>query len=577
MRLFFYDAPRHLGLLITLCLIALLFAASAPQAHEGEDHGEPKIVASTSVNPRLTAQSELFEVVGLPSSAHGGALTLYLSEFATNRPVTDAKIEMTRGDATVTLVAKDGLYAAPAPWVLTPGRYELTLSVTAGDQSDLLIGMIEISAAPPAAASHGNIWDHLRPLLSGLPSVPLWAPAGALLAMLMLAALASSSRGWVRRPVLMLAGLAGLSSAALGAIAIADREPDPPKGPSSLAAALGAPETPRRADDGGVFVPKPTQRLLDIQTIEAEAAESAQKTIRLIGQVIPDPNKSGLVQALLAGRIEPPETGFPAIGSRVKAGDVLAYLTPKIETVDRSDIAQTTGDLDRQIALAEAKLSRLERIKNIVAAATISDARIELENLRGRRAAIKPVLGERQSLTAPVDGAIAQANVTSGQVIEAQTLLFQIVDPAHLFVEALAFDPAAAASIETGSKEASATTADGRSATLVFSGRGITLRQQAVPLRFKVTNSSKPLNVGDSVTVLARVSETIVSTPLPRASVVRSGAGQSIVWIHAAPERFEPKVVATEPIDAARVSVTGGLDAGSRVVTQGAELINQVR
>ncbi|MFN0217381.1 MAG: efflux RND transporter periplasmic adaptor subunit [Hyphomicrobium sp.] len=372
-----------------------------------------------------------------------------------------------------------------------------------------------------------------------------------------------------------LASIAGMSSVALAAVMLASGS----TGGATISgtAILDLPDTARRSEDGAVFVPKATQRLLEVATVRTATASAAQKTVRLIGQVIPDPNKSGLVQALLAGRIEAPETGFPATGSRVKAGDILGYLIPSVQLVDQSDIRQTQGDLDRQIALAEAKLRRIEPLKgNIVPEGQVIDARIELDGLRKRRAEIKPV-AEREALIAPANGVIAQSNVSSGQVVEAQTLLFQIVDPDSLWVEALAFDGATATGVEKNDREAIGTTADGRKIELSFAGRGLTLRQQAVPLRFQIKGSNPGLSVGEPVTVHAPIDEPIAAIPLPRSSVVRSGNGQAAVWVHTGPERFEQRVIASEAIDADRIGITAGLEPHARVVVRGAELINQVR
>jgi membrane fusion protein, heavy metal efflux system len=186
-------------------------------------------------------------------------------------------------------------------------------------------------------------------------------------------------------------------------------------------------------------------------------------------------------------------------------------------------------------------------------------------------------LAEREELTAPVEGVIAQANVASGQVVEAQALLFQIVDPSDLWVEALAFDATAAKEVEKAGKEAFASTADGRKVPLAFSGRGLTLRQQAVPLQFKITGDGSSLNVGEPVTVFAPLSEEVSAITLPRSAVVRSSNGQSIVWAHQQAETFEPRVVQTVPVDAARVGIAAGLEPETRIVVRGAELINQVR
>jgi hypothetical protein len=64
---------------------------------------------------------------------------------------------------------------------------------------------------------------------------------------------------------------------------------------------------------------------------------------------------------------------------------------------------------------------------------------------------------------------------------------------------------------------------------------------------------------------------------LPRAAVVRQGGGASQVWVHPAAERFAPRLVQVQPLDAEQVLVTGGLEPGERVVTVGAALLNQVR
>jgi len=562
--------------LMACAMLAVSPTSTRVWAHGGEDHSrDEKPAAQAGLNPRVTATSEAFEIVAIPTAAGNGKLLLHLTDFWTNEPIAKAAIEITQGETTAKATEKGGVYEVDAPWVKSPGEHNLMFSVTAGDASDLLIGTLTIPATAPAAADHNSIWDHLRPEISALPANPGWLLAAALGITLLAGFLSLRTAGSVHRLAMTLAVLGGMSSVALAAAVLTK---DNLRGGAAIGGAerLDLPEAPRRLDDGSVFVPKTTQRFLQVSTLRTTKVSTAQKTVRLIGQIIPDPNKSGLVQALLAGRIEPPEGGFPAIGSRVKAGDRLGYLAPRVEIVDQSDIRQTIGDLDRQITLAEAKLARFEKLQNVVAESQISDTRIELDGLRARRAAIKPI-AEREPLIAPADGVIAQANVASGQVVEAQALLFQIVDPASLWVEALAFDNAAASAIENLRKDAVATTADGRQIELAFAGRALTLRQQAVPLRFTIKGSHPGLSIGEPVTVHAPVDEPIAAIALPRSSVVRSANGQSVVWAHIGPERFETRVVASEPIDAERVGITAGLEPDTRIVVRGAELINQVR
>lgn len=563
---------------VMLIWLAVSMMSSPVFAHGGEDHGDEKPAAASSSGPRMSAHSDIFELVAIPSASNGGTLTVYLHDAATNESLSDAAIELSLGSETVTGKPEKGLYSFQAPWVLTPGHFDLTFSITAGTASDLLIGRLDIPEAPASEPPHNSLWDHVLPHDVAIADIPQPALIAAFGLAALLALVGVRSTSGLRTTALTVAAIIGVSSVAAAAVVMTKGRLSTSEAANRVAAILDIPDVSRRLADGSIFVPKATQRLLDVRTLTSAKAETTPKTVRLIGQIVPDPNSSGLVQALLPGRIEAPDTGFPAIGARVKKGDVLGYIVPQVQVVDRSDIRQTQADLDRQIDLAEAKLKRIEPLKgSAVPEGQVIDAKIDLESLRKRRAAIRPVLGDREQLTAPVDGVLAQANIISGQVIEAQTLLFQIVDPANLWVEALAYDPATAASIELSGKQATAATTDGRKLVLTFAGRGLTLRQQAVPLRFKITADGTALNIGESVTVQAAIDETISATALPRASVVRAPNGQSIVWAKADAERFEPRVVQTVPIDADRLGITAGLDPGSRVVVRGAELINQVR
>mgnify|MGYP001360952962 CR=1 FL=1 len=59
--------------------------------------------------------------------------------------------------------------------------------------------------------------------------------------------------------------------------------------------------------------------------------------------------------------------------------------------------------------------------------------------------------------------------------------------------------------------------------------------------------------------------------------ILISGNGQTIVFEHTSAERFEPRSVRVEPLDAERVIVLDGLASAKRLVVQGAELLNQIR
>jgi membrane fusion protein, heavy metal efflux system len=132
-----------LGLLTTI--------AAAAVAHEGHDHGAPPPAAVTTGNPRVTAQSDAYELVGV---LRGDRLGIYLDRFASNEPVTDAKIAVTvGGDEDVQAeAAPDGTYTVTSPKFAGEGPLELIFAVTAPSGDDLLIGTLQLPGKPVAAA-----------------------------------------------------------------------------------------------------------------------------------------------------------------------------------------------------------------------------------------------------------------------------------------------------------------------------------------------------------------------------------------------------------------------------------------
>ncbi|NMF99373.1 hypothetical protein GPA27_18505 [Aromatoleum toluolicum] len=136
---------------------------AGPGHDGGHDHDEVQPVASGPAVPRFEAHSELFEVVGVVSR---GALTLTLDRYASNEPVPDARIELESGGfkAQGEYVPERQSYRFASEPFATPGSYPVTLTITAGDDVDLLAADLvvpQLETAPAAAAaraSNGILW-----------------------------------------------------------------------------------------------------------------------------------------------------------------------------------------------------------------------------------------------------------------------------------------------------------------------------------------------------------------------------------------------------------------------------------
>jgi multidrug efflux pump subunit AcrA (membrane-fusion protein) len=332
-------------------------------------------------------------------------------------------------------------------------------------------------------------------------------------------------------------------------------------------------DAPKRLSDGSIFVPKSTQRLLDIRTASANVMRT-RPTVTLQGTLIADPSHSAVVQSLTGGRIMPLPNGFPQLGQSVNAGDPLLIVMPLVQAAESATLAGREVEINlamrRNLEQMQAQRSRLSE-----GGASITDinrTQMELMGLNRQRERVRNAL-RGETLTAPVDGVIAAMNVRAGQVVQSQDVLFQIFNPSHMWIEVSAYG----ADIGEGSLKASATTPDGKRMELLFRGRSQALREQAVVMQFEIVDPPDNLNIGQPLSVYAEAGTQQTGVVIPRSALVRAGNGEYVVYDHTEPELFMPRKVNVEALDGERALVKSGLDAGRWIVTHAAEFVNQVR
>jgi RND family efflux transporter MFP subunit len=522
-------------------------------AHEGHDHGAQSAATPVHALPRGEASSAAFELVAV---AQGAELVLYLDRFATNEPVVDAAVEVETPAGPATAAASDGAYRLNAPWLAKPGHVDLIVTVTAGTQTDVLPVSIDI---PERAAANGETNGALaraRSLLQPATAVP--AGIGFLAGIVLM-----SLRRRPRAAAVVVA--AALLLPGGGAAAHEGHSHD-------VATVQPGADRAARGADGAVFVPKPIQRIFGLRTLVTETGTHPRSS-ELPGRIIPDPNASGFVQTAVGGRLSAPPGGFPRLGTPVKQGDVLAHVTPPVQQIDVSDMRQRQGELDQQIAIVERRLQRYQKLapSGAIAQIQLEETRLELEGLKERRASLDHVRREPEKLTAPVDGVIAEGTPVAGQIAQPNAVVFHIVDPARLWIEALSFEGV------VQPRRAVARSASGDTLPLSFRGSGWAARNQSVAVQFEVQGDTRGLRAGQFVTVLLAGNEERTAIAIPRVSVIRTSNGQDVVYIRTAAERFEAKAVRVEPLDGDRVLVLAGLEPGVRIVVQGAELLDHVR
>jgi membrane fusion protein, heavy metal efflux system len=545
----------------------LLVAVDRAPAHEGHDHGSDAPASQGApASPRVVATSERYQLVGI---VEGEVLVLYLDRAEDNAPVTTATLEVTLDGEPfkVEPEPKTATYEVTASVLRKPGSHEVLISLTEGSTQDLLVGTLTIPAADGRA--DGGSTRAIRQVISeALQAWPAGRAGVSLAGVFLLVAAAGGILLSGRRKLLVIpAAIVGLLLASAFAWAHDGHDHGP-----DLSASAG--NSPSRRPDGKIFVPKPTQRLLEIRT-QTASVETRTRTVRFHGRVVANPNRSGVVQSTVVGRYEPPEGGVPPLGTRVKAGDLLGRVAASFASIDASEITQALGTLDQEIALTRNKLARQEQLLkgNVVARATVEDTRIQIEALERRRVELLASKVRPEELRAPVDGVIAMTRVVAGQVVAQSDQLFEIVDPTSLLVEALVFDQINPDAVE----EAIASVSGNAVIKLKFMGRSRTLQQQYSILQFGIMETPGPLNVGTPVTVTAATTERVTGIILPRSALAQTPTGQTVVFSHKEPEVFMPRAVRVESFDSQSVLIAGGIAPGEKIVVQNAPLINQVR
>jgi cobalt-zinc-cadmium efflux system membrane fusion protein len=202
----------------------------------------------------------------------------------------------------------------------------------------------------------------------------------------------------------------------------------------------------------------------------------------------------------------------------------------------------------------------------------LPSAGAEVAGLKDRRAMLDKSRREPEALIAPVSGVVADGNAVAGQIAQSNAIVFHIIDPEKLWIEALSFE------VIPDAQGAFVKTAGGKTFNVSYRGSGFADRSQSIPVHFAIDGGDlSGLRAGQFVSVMVRTESERPGIAIPRSALVRAANGQDIVFEHVAAEIFAPRAVRTAPLDGERVLVSAGVEPGKRIVTQAAELLDHVR
>ncbi|QGX39052.1 efflux RND transporter periplasmic adaptor subunit [Permianibacter aggregans] len=528
---------------VSTLILTLVLSATSVFGHGGEEHShgdETPATSTANTSARLALEGEQLEAVLVYSET---PWQLYLDDRDRNAPV-DAELNIDLDGQTLAVERVDnGSYQLAVP-ENSLGKHSIVIAVTSEQYNELLLADFTVSADQEAAHQHWSWW-WLTLLLVPLAGWLFWRKRQAATAVLIMTFVGASTDGFAHGD-------------------------EQHSHESELPTTLGS-ASPMRLPDGQLFVPKPSQRLMNVRT-EKTALDSHTLSYRLNAQVIADPSGSGLVQATQTGRVLPAGKRLPQLGAEVKAGAVLAYLEPVLSQGERASLQAEHAQVQSQLQLAEQRWQRLQQIRDSVPRKEWEAAQADVDALRVHATSLQQSLHAKLPLTAPVSGVISDVKIVAGAIADTGQTLFEIVTPKAFLVEALAFDEAMAAQIKDA-----VFVHQGNEYALSFIGAGRKLRDQAVPVQFRLREPAERLSVGAIGSALVVSGQQQSGVLVPQSALLRGDDGRQMLVIKLAPEIFALRAVEAQAQPNATALVTSGLQGGERVVVSGASLLQQVR
>ena len=548
---------------IAFLLLALIYTSQL-MAHGDDDHQEssPPTTTNQSMAMRISFEGEYLEAV---IAMNDQEWEIYVDDANSNIPV-DAQLSLDWNGESVSVHQEAlGVYHAEPPLSLAtrdkPIEGILVLTLITDTQAELLSA--NVAFAPNSDSAHHSHCGH-------------WIMVGVLLLLAALAWWWFKNRRigrQMRAHALVIPVL--LSVASIGAfqsnkaIAHGDDEHSHENESPALNAALN--QSPKRLADGQIYIPKPSQRLMDIRTQKLDITTHTLSW-QLNAHVVMNPNGNGLVQATQNGRVVPAGKTLPNLGSKVKADQILAYLEPTLTQTEMSNTQASLAKASAQLQATESRLQRLEQIRDSVSQKEMESVRAELAALSAEKEALDASLHKKIPLRSPVDGSINDVRVLAGQLVDAGATVFELITPNALLIEAAAYNEQMVQSFDHA-----VFVRQGNEYPVQLLGVSRRLKDQAMPVQFKLTTDTTVLPLGAVGTVLINSKENQPGVLVPQSALLRADNGRQQVVIKTAPETFRMVSVEVMPQPNNNALITAGLQSSARVVIQGASLIQQVR
>jgi hypothetical protein len=376
---------------------------------------------------------------------------------------------------------------------------------------------------------------------------------------------------------------------------------------------------PRRVQTNVVKLGAQLAESYGLKDAPAETAEWHQR-VTVYGRVVPNARATTEVRAPFAGTLRPgPAGAWPALGNRVTAGQVLAWLDIRVGPEMRLDLLTKLKEARARVQGAEEvvkiqqdRLSRFESAGGSIAQAELDAARVQLTEAKTQLAAAKATVkqweealagidrqGDKdatwsQPLKAPSAGDVTELAGGSGVSVEAGGLIARVVDFRRALVRldiplsALASGPPP--KVELSATPSIAPALEGASnrpeaekpappvpATLAGAAPQVETTSQSAGFWYEVAAQDPNAGIWRPGLFVTATVPVLAAKPRPAVAVAETALlyhqGRALVYVRLSPGRYERREVQVLGREGGRWLLGGGVSAGEAVVYQRAQVL----
>ncbi len=530
---------------------------------EGDhSHGEEPVAANANAERYFSTEvsSEKYELLLRYEPLHPGEqahLTLFISDFLTNKPINGAEISITaQQDPSLSFSLHQDGNGTYSVETIFPAKqsYSLVVNINGALGADLLLLQhIEVGMELPhdqqdAASSslvHRDNWFLI--LIVFIVGVGL--------------GLVFRKRNTVHGKTTLSAILLLIVCSIPFQVTIAHGDDD-----------HGAGQT------GNVFsntvsVPKETQFLFDIYT-QKVTKENFKESSQLFGTILPSSNGQA--------KVTTPQNGillnvYGQVGKSIRAGQDLAVVEQNIDASAQVNMEAERNNLIAEYEASKKEVDRLESIKDIVSKKDIDEAAARYKKAETNLALFNSKTGRHIVLKAPISGILANFNVSVGSTVTAGQELFTITNLSTLYVEAQVFDKDAEKILPDATYTVECANDNHKTSQikLLSLAQEINSTNQSQKVLFQIDNPDSDFKIGEFVNVRVFASTASPQITLPNSAITEIN-GKPVVFQKETAEAYSISYVQLGENNGTHTIIIKGLEENNRAVINGSYQLKMI-